>query len=329
MNANFAGISTAINGILSSTLTVSGGGTGLSTIPAGAVLLGNSTSAVSPVAAGTSGNVLVDNGAVWSSQSWNATTTLRSCATGNSNDVMVPVGSWCVDKYQASVWSVTGGTGSVYVSSSYDMSGAGYAGYAVSKPNVQPATTITWFQAIVACANSGKQLIPDAVWQMSAMGTVMPASTGSSVGSASNGAAAACNINGGALRSTAMAGATWVSGSAVSCISQFGVQDMIGNLWEWTDMLMQAGPTQTSFVAGATQNPGTVGSGTGNTWNLNGSSIGQFNGAASAVVNGAPAAAIRGGDYGTGVYAGVFALALNAGPSFWSANLGFRCARPR
>jgi hypothetical protein len=49
------------------TLGVSGGGTGLATITANNVILGNGTSAVQVVAPGTAGNVLTSNGTTWSS----------------------------------------------------------------------------------------------------------------------------------------------------------------------------------------------------------------------------------------------------------------------
>ncbi len=157
MNANFSGVATTLNGVaslssgyLTGTLSVGNGGTGLSTVSSGAVMVGNGTSAMSSVAAGASGNVLVDNGTAWVSQPLAATTSLRSCNTGNSNDVMVPVGSWCVDVYQASIWSGFGGTGAQYftgaaASTWCDISGAGCGGYAASKLNVAPAVNITWF----------------------------------------------------------------------------------------------------------------------------------------------------------------------------------------
>ncbi len=363
MNANFSGIATAINGVeslsssfLSGVLSVGNGGTGLSTMSSGAVLLGNGTSAVSSVAAGTAGNVLVDNGTSWASQTLASTTSQRSCSTGNSNDVMVAVGSWCVDAYQASVWSGAGGTGSQQFSAgtngnynlptdapsncALDGSGSGCTGYAVSKPNVMPARGITWFQAVVACANSGKQLIPDAVWQMAAVGTQKPTGTNTGTGGTSGGSAtdnastAVCNINtsctgsswactNGGARYTAMAGST--PGGAASCISRFGVQDMVGNLWEWTDMTMQAGG-----ITGFSVNTGNayalpqVGVANGSTWNLNGSAAGP-----TGWVSGAPAAARRGGGWTDSTDAGVFALYLNNAPSCSYWNIGFRCARPR
>ena len=50
---------------LISGLPVNQGGTGLQTIPANAVVLGNGTGNVQTVAAGNSGNVLTDNGTTW------------------------------------------------------------------------------------------------------------------------------------------------------------------------------------------------------------------------------------------------------------------------
>ena len=49
------------------TLPATKGGTGLATLPANNVLLGNGTSAVQAVAPGTSGNILTSNGTTWAS----------------------------------------------------------------------------------------------------------------------------------------------------------------------------------------------------------------------------------------------------------------------
>lgn len=49
-------------------LGVTQGGTGVGTIPANAVVLGNGTGAVQSVAPGTAGNVLTSNGSTWESQ---------------------------------------------------------------------------------------------------------------------------------------------------------------------------------------------------------------------------------------------------------------------
>lgn len=53
--------------ITTGTLPVSRGGTGVGTLAANAVLIGNGTSAVSTLAPGTSGNVLISNGTNWTS----------------------------------------------------------------------------------------------------------------------------------------------------------------------------------------------------------------------------------------------------------------------
>jgi len=53
---------------VSTPITPAQGGTGLTTLTANNVLLGNGTSNVTFVAPGTSGNVLTSNGTVWSSQ---------------------------------------------------------------------------------------------------------------------------------------------------------------------------------------------------------------------------------------------------------------------
>lgn len=58
---------TSLSG-LTTALTVAQGGTGVNSITANAVVLGNSTGAVQTVAAGTSGNVLTSNGTTWISQ---------------------------------------------------------------------------------------------------------------------------------------------------------------------------------------------------------------------------------------------------------------------
>ena len=59
--------STAGNVTVAGTLNVSNGGTGLTTIPAGNVVIGNGTSALYGVAPGTAGNVLTSIGGVWTS----------------------------------------------------------------------------------------------------------------------------------------------------------------------------------------------------------------------------------------------------------------------
>ncbi len=254
---------------------------------------------------------------------------IRTCETGNPNDVMVAVGSWCVDKYEASIWSVSNGTGTQYGASSdnypagfpdqgYSITGTAYTHlYAVSKPGVTPSRSMTWYQAAQACANSGKVLIPDSVWQMAASGTYDPGSNDGSGGGA-------CNTSAAGPRSTASAGAT--PGAANSCISRWGAEDMIGNLWEWTDLNgVQAGRDM-SIAQGASVALGNN-YGADGTWNINGESFGYWDGVYD-WRTGAPAAAIRGGTWYNGTNAGVFALYLSRSGTIYDSFIGFRCAAP-
>lgn len=295
------------------------------------------------------------------------TTGLRSCDRGTTNDVMVEVGSWCVDKYEASVWSAVDGTGTQYFAdsstaggdyfyvnsanrpASFNRDGSGTSPvYAVSKPDVFPARGITWYQAAVACMNSGKVLVPDSVWQMAALGTVDPATSGTggrNGGSATDAANARCNTNthgandsdsdgfwldnNNKLRRTNRAGAT--SQGSNACISRFGVHDMIGNLAEWTDLSgMQAGPRISGFTQGMEGATGGAFSSDG-TVNINGqvSVRDSTTGVTPDVFkNHSPAVGLRGGSWFMGA-AGISAHDLFAGGSESNFMFGFRCAMPR
>lgn len=85
-NANAVAITGgSISGITD--LAVADGGTGVSTIPANAVVLGNGTSAIQTVAPGSSGNVLTSNGTTWTSATPAAVTGLGLNDTTQWTDV--------------------------------------------------------------------------------------------------------------------------------------------------------------------------------------------------------------------------------------------------
>jgi hypothetical protein len=96
----------AITGITD--LAVADGGTGVSTIPANAVVLGNGTSAIQTVAPGTSGNLLTSNGTTWTSAaaptpfSWNVT----YVNTAKDDDTSYTLPSNCIGVY---IWCKTYG----------------------------------------------------------------------------------------------------------------------------------------------------------------------------------------------------------------------------
>ncbi len=91
-------------------LAVADGGTGVSTIAANAVVLGNGTSAIQTVAPGTSGNLLTSNGTTWTSAaaptpfSWNVT----YVNTAKDDDTSYSLPSNCIGVY---VWCKTYGGG--------------------------------------------------------------------------------------------------------------------------------------------------------------------------------------------------------------------------
>jgi len=231
-------------------------------------------------------------------------------------DIMVAVGPWCVDKYEASAWSTpTGGTQYGAASDDYPCADTGQdcaAGaanpiYARSVSGVTPSRYITWFQANLACVNAGKELLPNALWQRAAAGTVDPGTTGT---------APNCNISGSGLTTT---------GAGTSCQSSWGAQDMIGSLWEWTAQWMPAGTNYTNSGSDGTQyNNWPTGYGGDGTFNVGGRA---FDG--SVWVNGVPAAVVRGGGWSDGANAGVFAFSANNAPSSSYSDFGFRCGRRR
>src|SRR5262245_3246363 len=124
-------------------------------------------------------------------------TPARKCAAD-----AVPVGSLCLDIYEASVWRVPDPTrtnallvkkiqlgnatradltagratqlGTVdddYAPCTINGQNCSNDIFAVSLPAEIPAANITWFQALEACANAGKRLPTNAEWQMGATGT--------------------------------------------------------------------------------------------------------------------------------------------------------------
>ena len=232
------------------------------------------------------------------------------------SDEVVRVGAkhsaFWIDRYEVSVWEQPNGTGKNYGPADYPIAkngqlSAGPTAYAVSKAGVQPSTSITWFQADVACRASGKRLPMSAEWGFAASGTVDPG--------ASPGDNGTCRTSGTTVRST---------GECAACTSVWGVQDMIGNLSEWTSEWYASPPT--TMGSGLPQWAAPWGDGYADDLTAN---IASIAGMPAGWMTGAPAVMLRGGYVGENAAAGVFALNLTLSPSNFYNFGGFRCVIPR
>jgi len=212
-------------------------------------------------------------------------------------DQMVKVGDFWIDRFESSVWSSSSCLGTQYgdspdwstVSAVFPYHGGFTAPlFACSVTGVPPSRWLTWFQAQSACAASGKHLVTNAEWQAAVAGTED---------------ADGCLVSSDGPRSTGDG----------TCVSSWGAEDMIGNLWEWTadwygqgqDSAHGAQPPEYSFDA---------------YWNVDAA---QFQGPYATAF---PAAGIRGGGWSDSDLAGAFTVSLQHAPSFSSDGIGFRCA---
>ena len=159
--------------------------------------------------------------------------------------------------------------------------------YAVSIAGVQPSVYINWFQAVAACRNAGKRLATNLEWQMAALGTPDPGTDNGTTD---------CNI-----ASTGRVN----TGSRNLCVSDVSAFDMVGNVAEWV------------------ADRGAV-SQCGNWDDAHGDDLSCVGSSSSA---GPPSALYRGGSWGWGVNAGVFAVVGADQPDESFQDLGFRCAR--
>ncbi len=207
---------------------------------------------------------------------------------------MVSAGSVCIDRYEVSVWSApTGGTQYGVGSDDYpcndngqgcEIASAG-AIYARSQAGVTPSAHITYFQAQQALANVGKQFPTNAEWQQAVAGT-----PDSSV----------CNF---------APGAAEPAGSNVSCESNWGANDMVGNLDEWVADWDERATVCTTQPAPYGDDDSCIGSADGDP---------PFR---------KIGAMVRGGSFNSGIGGGPFALNAVGVPSGSSSNVGFRGAR--
>jgi formylglycine-generating enzyme required for sulfatase activity len=228
---------------------------------------------------------------------------------------MVPVGNFCIDKYEVTVWSRPPRSdgrprGVQYGLEDFDYpcsqngddcTGEG-AIYAVSLPGKMPSAYITWFQALQACANVGKRLPTNAEWQMAATGT--PDTGGEDDGETT------CNTDD-------LEPGISPAGSRRNCVSSRGAYDMVGNMLEWVADWFEG---NTNPFAPSS---GTAGAAFGDDFMLgvNPATI-QANGSQNL-----PSALVRGGRYNGGTGTGVFALNARFAPSDAAFDGSFRCVK--
>jgi formylglycine-generating enzyme required for sulfatase activity len=250
--------------------------------------------------------------------------------TNSRGDEMVQVGDFWIDRYEASIWQHSDCSGMQYGVADYNYPATfpnngnfDTPVYACSLYSVHPSRLTTWFQAQAACAASGKHLCTNAEWQAAAEGTHDP---GANDGLSNT----LCNTDGAGPRFTGLAGGT--PGGSDSCISIWGAEDMVGNHWEMTAEWFIAGQTwqtaagESQCESGCTFAGGwPTGYGQDATWAWNGEAI-----AGTGPAQGVPAMARRGGSYsGYGTKAGVFAIAVNGGPTNIDFDAGVRCCHGR
>ena len=229
---------------------------------------------------------------------------------------MTRAGSFCIDRYEASVWSIpasakslikkvqkgkaklsdlTGGgatelgaTGDNYAPCNDNGTGCDNV-YAVSIAGILPSANITWLQAQQACANSLKRLPSNAEWQQAANGTQDPGPDNGTTDCNTNSTQAVAN-----------------TGSRSGCVSRFGAYDMVGNLYEWVADLV---PASTSCPY----------------WGAFSDDVMCLSGAST--TRNSPGAVYRGGTYASGKFAGPLDISAIGSINDAAPEFGFRCAR--
>jgi sulfatase-modifying factor enzyme 1 len=236
----------------------------------------------------------------------------------------VKVGNVCVDKYEASVWSIPAASTALLdkvrhgEATLQDLTDGGATQlnqtsfsigctaplvpmefppngswtdpvYAVSLPGILPSACVTWFQAVQACALSGKHLLTNEEWQRAAAGTPDPGL---------DPATSPCTIF----------SSPTPTGSQPACVSSWGAYDMAGNVYEWVADWTDRATTCTNWPSDY------------------GGDVSCYGGTGSGQI---PGAIARGGYFGLfgGGDAGIFAILAINQPLFEVEGIGFRCGR--
>jgi hypothetical protein len=222
----------------------------------------------------------------------------KATLSASQVDDMVRVGDYWIDRYEIS--SCGGLLG--------DVTGNSTSATGCSVSGVTPQSSLSWFQASEMCANAGKHLCTNQEWQTAAAGSPHP-------GANADGTGGTCDSNSTNPR---------VTGGGSQCVSNFGAQDMAGNLWEWTAEWGQFGPDFPGMTPGLSSGGGVFPVppfDNSATYNVNGTAAG------SGVPSGSflPASMLRGGAYNQKDYASIFDIDASNAPDYTNSVIGARC----
>jgi len=229
------------------------------------------------------------------------------------------VGGYCIDKYEA---SMPGATGSV-MGTSGEIANRNNPGTmkAESKAGVVPWVRVSQISARTACENAGKNLCSDAEWlgaaNVQGQTYYLPTSLNVAPYYCVVSSSTYCVDN--SYENGEACDTGTYSGGASGCYSEEGVYDMVGNVWEWTDEVIDV--TNPDGVAGwkYANAEGGWSTSTSGLWNKYGNDGVYFPTSTTA------RAVLRGGRWNNGAYAGPFCAHLYYAPTSTSSIIGFRC----
>lgn len=220
------------------------------------------------------------------------------CGAG-ATPILLGSGTLCVDVYEASAGTncpVPVPTNQLDTQANLNT----YECSATSKVSVQPWKFVSLTQAQQLCARSGKRLPTNDEWFALSVAT---------------GDQSSCIING------SDSGMTGTPG----CVTQSGVYDMVGNLWEWIDVeiydgqynqrqLPESGYVQIVDSDGIVIETSTIRNA-------------EYGDDYATIQTTGVRGMVRGGYYGSGTDAGIYAQNISVPLDIKAKGIGFRCVK--